>query len=68
MPLSEPNIKDEREAAAGWKPWAVGCHWTRGEYTVSTTVCGNRSGYVLVKDRKVIAEFITWAEVERLAR
>jgi hypothetical protein len=52
----------------GWTKWAVGCHWTRGPYTVSTvrTGDGSRSGYVLVKDRQIIAEFIPWAEVQRL--
>lgn len=52
----------------GWTPWRVGCHWSRGPYTVSTirTGDGSRSGYVLAKDRQIIAEFITWAEVQRL--
>ena len=51
----------------GWQPASVGCHWTRGEFTASTIVCGRDSGYVLIRDRETIAEFISWQEVEQLA-
>lgn len=52
----------------GWTKLAVGCHWTRGPFTVSTTRMGDgsRSGYLLVKDRQVIGEYLTWAEVARI--
>ena len=55
----------------GWQPANVGCHWTRGEFTASTIVCGRESGYVLTRNHQetieTIAEFISWQEVEQLA-
>lgn len=52
----------------GWKPWSVGCHWSRGDYSISTITQGDRSGYVLYRTGgHVIAEFVTWDEAERLA-
>lgn len=56
-------MADNRE---GWTPARVGCHWTRGPYTASTVWHNGKSGYILVKDRRVIAEFIPWDEVNRL--
>lgn len=52
----------------GWVKQRVGCHWDRGPYTVSTITTGDhaRSGYVLVRDRQVLAEFVSWDEVQRL--
>lgn len=54
---------------AGWTPAAVGCHWTRGRYSASTiqTADRKRSGYALYCDRQLVAEFITWADVVKLA-
>lgn len=59
---------DER-VARGWIPAAVGCHWQRGDYFVSTvsTGDGSRHGYRLTRNRRTLGEFITWDEVERLA-
>ena len=50
----------------GWTQAKVGCHWFRGPFTASTISCGPRRGYVLVKDRIRLAEFVTWAEVMRI--
>lgn len=51
----------------GWRSAAVGCHWTRGEFHVSTAMCGERSGYTLVRNFERLAEFVSWDEIERLA-
>lgn len=38
-----------------WTPARVGCHWTRGAYTISTESGGGQpSGYVLYRDRQQI--------------
>lgn len=49
----------------GWIPLSVGCHWTKGDFTVSTVQQGRRTGYVLYQNRVKLAEFITWADVLR---
>ncbi len=55
----------------GWTPAAIGCYWTRGEFSASTIRCADTSGYVLYNTSdsgtKQIAEFIEWAEVESLS-
>jgi hypothetical protein len=53
---------------AGWTQASVGCHWTRGEFAVSTTQQGRRSGYVVYRNREMLAEFVSWAEVEAITR
>lgn len=58
--------KDDR-TSRGWLPAAVGCHWTRGEFHISTIAQGDRHGYCVVRDRIVLAEFVTWEQAEALA-
>lgn len=54
----------------GWVLAAVGCYWTRGEYTISTiaTGDGSRRGYAVYRHgHGCLGEFLTWDEAERLA-
>ena len=37
---------------ADWIPAAVGCHWTKGDYTISTYIRGKESGYALYRHRE----------------
>lgn len=47
-----------------WIPAAVGCHWTRGPYTISTVVGGNEpSGYVVyLNHQQVGPRYPTFAD------
>lgn len=59
----------EPESRAGWVKHPIGCHWRRGPYAVSTIwTAGRKAGYILLKDRQVIAEFITWEKVMELTK
>jgi hypothetical protein len=51
-----------------WTKLSVGCHWKRGPYTASSIQLadGSQIGYILCRDRKVLAEYVTWDEIERL--
>jgi len=41
----------------GWTPASVGCHWTRGAYTISTQAGGGTpSGYALFRDASQIGD------------
>lgn len=53
---------------AGWIKDRVGCHWTRGDFHASTIAMGDGSqrGYVLYRHRLRLAEFVPWAEVQRI--
>lgn len=42
-----------------WIPASVGCHWTRGDETISTFVQGTLSGYVLTRYRKEVGRYPT---------
>lgn len=67
MPAKQTTA-DERQRH-GWIPATVGCYWTRGPYRAGTTQTGDgkRSGYVLLCGQEELGEFLSWAEVERLA-
>lgn len=49
---------DDRESH-GWLPSIVGCHWTRGDYHVSSISQGTRSGYVVTRNREELASFVS---------
>lgn len=54
----------------GWTPAAVGCHWTKGNHTISTIRVenGTRSGYVVVRHPGIVlGEFVSWDEARELA-
>ncbi len=52
----------------GWVPAKVGCHWTRGDYTISTISQGTRSGYIVVRHPgQELASFVSWHEAELIA-
>lgn len=63
----EANVKSA-PTRDGWTPLRVGCHWAKGSYTVSTVATGDyaRSGYILVRERRVLGEFLSWEEVQKL--
>jgi hypothetical protein len=53
----------------GWTHTSIGCHWSRGEFYASTVALsdGSKSGYALYRNREMLACFVTWDEIERLA-
>ena len=54
--------------ARGWQPWGVGCHWSRGEHTISTYRQGQDSGYVVTRRGGYeLGRAPTFEEAERLA-
>jgi hypothetical protein len=61
---ADPRIQN------GWIPATTGCHWRRGPFFVSTVATGDgsRRGYVVYRERERIAEFVDWAEVERITQ
>lgn len=62
-----------RMAMQDWTQADVGCHWTRGEYTISTASGGGMpSGYVVYWRRQLIgdqrARFRTFGDAETAAQ
>lgn len=49
--------------ANGFTPAAHGCHWTRGEFAVSTIRTDAQHGYTVYRNRERIAEFVSEEQV-----
>lgn len=53
--------------ARGWLPAKVGCHWSRGDYSISTYSRGREWGYAVYHLSDEPQYFATWAEAEAAA-
>jgi len=52
----------------GWTASRVGCHWTKGPYTISTISQGPRYGYaVYLQGVGCLASFVTWNDARSIA-
>jgi len=54
-----------------WTPASVGCHWSKGVYSISTYIAGDRSdvGYALYREREgEIGRYKTFDEAAENAR
>lgn len=56
----------EQRERDGWIPASVGCHWTKGAYTISTISRGNRHGYAVYHNRVQLGAFLSWDEAVAL--
>ncbi len=57
-----------RREFQGWTQQRVGCHWDRGDFTISTRTMGKSSGYVVYHNREEIAFAPTFAEAAAHAK
>jgi len=53
----------------GWARLPIGCHWTKGNYTISTITQPDRIGYVVVRHPGIVLGSVptSWDEARELA-